>query len=470
MSTLALEDVDFLVIGSGPAGQKGAIQASKCGKKVVIVEGWETGGSSLWTATIPSKALREAILDLTNFTGKSFYANQSNLPKASEISISDLNYRVSWVKEHLKETLTRHLLKNRIEVVRGFAVFEDPHTIAVYEKEKIIRKFRAEHILLCPGSKPRLPSSISFDGKRIVDSTQLLNIDVIPKSLIVIGAGVIGSEYASMFSVLGTQVTLIDKRPRMLSFLDREICSHLQISLEENHLRFMGNKEYTSIQVKESEVVVSFTDGTHVQAEMVLVAAGRVANIEGLALAKAGLSLGASGYLEVDEFFRTKVPHIYAAGDVIGGANLSSTGQVQGRIAALNACGKSKERISAVFPYGIYTIPEVSYIGKTEEELKAEGVEYEVGRAYFYEVSRSVITGSESGLCKLLFSPKNFTLLGAHIVGRGASELIHIAQLAISFNAKIDYFVEEVFNFPTFAEMYRIAALNGINKVKTYRA
>lgn len=468
MSIPSLEEVDLLVIGSGPAGQKGAIQGSKCGLRVVIVEGWETGGSSLWTATIPSKALREAVLDLTNFKSKSFYANQTNVPSASEISISDLNYRVSWVKEHLKETLTRHLLKNQIEVIRGFAKFQDPHVVAVFEKEKMIRRFHAKHVLLATGSKPRLPPKVSFDGKRIMDSNQLLNIDVIPKSLIVIGAGVIGSEYASMFCILGTQVTLVDKRPRMLSFLDREICSHLQISLEENNLRFMGNKEYHSIEVEGDEAIVSFTDGTEARAEMVLVAAGRVANVDGLHLENVGLHLSSNGYLEVDEYYRTKVSHIYAAGDVIGGASLSSTSQVQGRIAALNAAGRPKESVSPFYPYGIYTIPEVSYIGKTEEELRAAGISYEVGRAYFYEVSRSVITGSETGLCKLIFDPKNFQLLGAHIVGRGASELIHIAQLAISFNAKIDYFVEEVFNFPTFAEMYRIAALNGINKVKTY--
>jgi len=466
MSTLPVEEIDFLVIGSGPAGQKGAIQASKSGKRVVVIEGWETGGSSLWTATIPSKALREAVLDLTNFSTKSFYANQSMLPHTSEISISDLNFRVSWVKEHLKDTLSRQLKKNRIEVVKGFAKFTDPHEIAVYENDKKIRIFKAEKVLLCPGSKPRIPSSVSFDGTKICNSTQLLNLDRIPKSMIVIGAGVIGSEYASMFCILGSKVTLVDKANRMLPFLDREICSHLQISLEENNLRFLPKKEYESITVIGEEVLVTFKDGSEERAEVVLVAAGRTANVDCLEIDQAGLYLGKNGYIEVNDKYQTKVPHIYAAGDVIGGPNLSSTGQIQGRLAALHACGGSKKGFSSIFPFGIYTIPEISYIGRTEEELKAEGILYEVGRAYFYEVSRSVITGNEFGLCKIIFDPKNLEILGAHIIGRGASELIHIAQLAISFKAKIDYFVEEVFNFPTFAEMYRIAALNGINKLK----
>ena len=462
-----IEKVDFLVVGSGPAGQKGAIQASKSGLKTVVVEGWEAGGSSLWTGTIPSKALREAILDLTNFQTRSFYASRSSLPKEGEVSISDLNFRVKWVAEHLKETLSRQLTKNRIEVVRGFAKFEDPHTVAVYEKDEIIRRFEAEKILLTPGSKPRCPDSVHFDGKRIFNSTQLLSMDVVPESMIVIGAGVIGAEYASMFSILGTKVTLVDKRSRILPYVDREIGSHLQIALEENKLRFIGNKDYKTVFIENDEAVVEFIDGSELRASTALIAAGREANVGCLGIENAGLEVSPSGYLDVNEHYQTKVDHIYAAGDIIGGPCLSSIGYVEGRLAALNACGQSIDRFQQSNPIAIYTIPEISSIGKTEEELKEEGLDYEVGRAYFYEVSRSVITGSENGLCKILFDPKNFTLLGAHIIGQGASELIHIAQLAISFNAKIDYFIDHTFNFPTFAEMYRIAALNGINKVET---
>lgn len=460
---LLIEEIDFLVIGSGPAGQKGAIQASKCGKKVVVIEGFETGGSSLWTGTIPSKALRKAILDLTNFSDKSFYADFS---KTMQISISDLNFRVNWVKSHLKETISRQLKKNGIEVVLGVASFVDPHTVVVKIEDKVVRTFRAKTILLATGSKPRCPKEIPFDGKRVFDSTTLLGMDTIPKSLIVIGAGVIGTEYASMFCVLGTKVTLVDKRSRILTFLDREIGAHLQVDLEENKLTFLGEKDYRKIVLKERGVEVQFTDGSSIEAEAVLVAAGREANVGGLDIEAAGLSLNARGYLDVDEHYQTHVKHIFAAGDIIDGPCLSSTGYVQGRLAGLNACGTEMNRFKTLYPYGIYTIPEISSIGKTEEEVQAEGIEYEVGRAYFYEISRSVIEGSETGLCKLIFNPKNFELLGAHIIGLGATESIHLAQVAISFNLKMDYFVEHVFNFPTFAEMYRISALNGMNKCK----
>jgi NAD(P) transhydrogenase len=462
----AVEEVDFLVIGSGPAGQKGAVQASKSGMKTVLIEGGELGGASLWSGTIPSKTLREAVLDLTRFRTKNFYGTQSNLPAKSEISVSDLIYRLEWVKKHLQETTLRQLKKNKIDIVHGWARFRDAHTVDVYRNEEKIRSFRAGKILLTPGSKPRALKGVIFDGKKIFDSTQLLEMDVIPKSLLVVGAGVIGSEYASIFSVLGSKVIMIDRKARILSFLDREIGSHLLLALEESKLSFHGNKDYESITVKGDEVVVQCKDGSVFTAEKALIASGRVANVEGLSLDVAGLSLNGRGYIEVDEYFRTSVAHIYAAGDVIGKASLSSTGYVEGRLAALHAFHEKVDPVAKLFPYGIYTIPEISYIGKNEEELQAEGVDYEVGRSYFYEVSRSVITGSESGLCKILFDRKKRDILGVHIVGRGATEVIHIAQVAISFNAKIDYFVEQVFNFPTFAEMYRIAALNGLNKLK----
>jgi NAD(P) transhydrogenase len=463
---LSTEETDFLCIGSGPSGQKGAIQASKSGKKVIVVEGWETGGSSLWTGTIPSKALREAILDLTNFKEKCFYADLSKLPKPQDISISDLNFRVDWVKNHLKKTISRQMKKNGIEVVPGVAKFLDQNTVVVSQNGIEKRKFHAKTILLATGSKPRRPKGIDFDGVKIFDSTTLLTMKNIPKSMIVLGAGVIGTEYASMFSLLGTKVYLIDKRSRMLSFLDHEIGAYLQVSLEENNLVFFGNKDYTYVEKKGDECEVGFSDGTKISAETVLVAAGREANVDGLDIGNAGLSLNDRSYLTVSEFFQTSKDNIYAAGDIIDGPCLSSTGYVQGRLAGLNACGIPANFTKMIYPYGIYTIPEISSVGITEEEAIDMKIEYQVGRAYFYEISKCVISGTESGFCKLIFNPKNFELLGAHIIGLGASESIHIAQLAISFNLKIDYFVEHVFNFPTFAEVYRIAALNGINKCK----
>lgn len=468
MAKQLVEHYDCIVVGSGPSGQKAAIQASKFGKKVAIIEAWALGGSSTNTATIPSKTLREAILDLTNFQNRSFYAQEETMPKKEDISISDLTHRVGWVTEHLRDTISRQLLKNHIEIIYGFGKFQDPHHMSIYDQHgKLLRSLHADTFFLSPGSKPRTPEGVKFDGQKILTSTQLLKLDHIPDSLAVVGAGVIGAEYASMFSILGTRVVMLDKRSRPLSFLDREISAHLQIALEENNLHFLGNCEYQSIRVENNEVVITLTKGDEIRAEAALIAAGRIANVENLDIDKAGLALNQSGHIEVNESYQTSVPHIYAMGDVKGGPSLSSTGYIEGRIAAKNACGQPVKKSMKVFPFGIYTIPEISYIGKTEDELLKEGVPYEIGRAYFYEVARSVITGSNSGLCKIIFHKENLQVLGAHIIGRGATEVIHIAQVAISFNATIEYFVEEVFNFPTFAEMYKIAALNGMNKIKS---
>lgn len=465
---LQSQDVDFLVIGSGPAGQKGAIQAKKEGKKVVVIESCDYGGSSLWSGTIPSKSLREAIIDLSRFQQKSFYKNQLDV---SHISITDLNFRVHWVQDHIKMTMQRQMEKNGIQFIRGVASFENPHQIVVRSDDgKTICQYKGASILLAPGSQPRVPKGIPFDDSSVFNSTTILQINRIPHSLLVLGAGVIGCEYASMFCLLGCRVTLVDARPCLLSFLDQEIGTHLQLALQDNHLQFLGDRRYTSIEKVEGEknyVRVNFENSESLYSEAVLVAAGREANVEGLDLEKAGLSLNSKGYIDVDAFYQTAVSHIFAAGDVIGGPCLASVSYEQGRLAALNAFEEEeKHMMASSYPYGIYTIPEVASIGKTEEQVIEESIPYEVGRAYFYEVSRSVILGNEYGLCKLIFHLETLELLGVHIVGLGATEAIHLAQLAISFNVKIEYFLKHVFNFPTFMEMYRIAALNGINKCK----
>ncbi len=460
-----MEKYDAVIIGSGPAGQKAAIASRKMGKKVALVEGWDIGGSSLHTGTIPSKTLREAILELTNYQQKNFYTQKDSILPAAKISMSDLSYRITWVKEHLRATLIKQLKKNGIEFYLGHARFMDSHTIEIQSRSGDKTLIFGEKIFIATGSIPRKPSKIPFDSKKILTSTDFLSMESIPKSLIVIGAGVIGCEYASMMSVLGVQVTLVDKNKRILAFLDQELGSHLQISLEENNLKFIREKEYSSIEVVEENVVVTFTDGSSISAEKVLIAAGREANVKNLDIEKAGLKINAKGYLDVSGNFRTEIEHIYAIGDVIGGPSLSSTSYIQGSYAAQCAFSNDTCKQMPLFPYGIYTIPEISYIGETEESLKEKEIPYEVGRAYFYEISKCIITGTQTGLCKLLFHRKNFNLLGAHIIGTGAVEVIHIAQLAISLNAKIHYFVDHVFNFPTYAEMYGIAARNGINKV-----
>ena len=460
-----MENYDAIIIGSGPAGQKAAIASRKLGKRVAIIEGWDLGGSSLHTGTIPSKTLREAILDLTNFQQKSFYARKDSLLDHKEISITDLSHRVALVKSHLKIHLYKQLSKNDIDIFTGHAKFLDKHNIEVTisEEEKIV--LHGEKIFIATGSAPRKPSHIHFDHKKVLTSTDFLLMNKIPKSLIVIGAGVIGCEYASMMCILGVKVTLVDKNRRLLAFLDKEIGSHLQIALEENRLEFIREKEYTSIDIEQDGVSVSFKDGSKVHAEKVLVTAGREANVKKLDLYKAGLKVNERGYIEVSEGFQTSTENIYAVGDVIGGPCLSSTSYMQGVYAANCAFSKNACKAMDIYPFGIYTIPEISYIGETEESLQEKGIQYEVGRAYFYEISKCVITGNKTGLCKLLFDKKNLKLLGAHIIGHGAAEIIHIAQLAISLNATIHYFVDHVFNFPTYAEMYAVAARNGINKI-----
>ena len=460
-----MNSYDAIIIGSGPGGQKAAIASSKMGKKVALIESWDLGGSSLHTATIPSKTLREAILEMTNYQNRGFYTNQNPVLQRGEISITDLNHRIDWVKNHLKATLTYDLKKNNIDLFIGHARFLDPHQIEVSLRDGDRKVLKGEKIFLATGSSPRKPTNIHYEDDRVLTSTDFLSMNRIPKTLIIIGAGIIGCEYASMMCVLGVKVILIDKRKSILSFLDKEIALHLQVALEENNLIFMPEKEYKTLKVENNEVIVTLSDDSTITADKVLIAAGREANVRNLDIEKAGITLNKKGYIDVSKGFQTSQDHIYAVGDVIGGVSLASTAYIQGVFAANCAFSNKDCKQMNIYPYGIYTIPEISYIGETEETLKAKDIPYEVGRAYFYEISRCVITGNKTGLCKLLFDRKNFTLLGAHIIGRGAAEVIHIAQLAISLNAKIHYFVDHVFNFPTYAEMYAIAARNGINKI-----
>jgi len=453
---------DLLTIGSGPSCQKGAIQAAKLGKKVIVVEkDPNPGGASLNSGTIPSKSLREAIIDLTDFYERSFYG----VPEEPlEISINDLNFRLSKVQQSQREMLKRIFIRNKIRLINGKASFIDAHHVQVEGDEPCVIK--AEKIIIGTGSRPRNPTHIPFDDRMILDSTRLLSIDKVPKKLVVLGGGVIGSEYASFFAALGCQVLVIDKKERMLPLIDREIGTHLQKALTEIGLQFMGEKEIEEVHPKKDHVVVKFKDGTHIEAEVLLYAMGRLANVEGLGIDKVGITLDQRGYIPVNALFQTVVPHIYAVGDVIGGPCLASTSIEQGRLAARQAFGAVTHHFPSFYPYGIYTIPEISYCGYTEEELKRLGFRYEVGRAYYYEIARSQIVGGDPGMFKILFHKETLEILGVHIVGRSATEVIHIGQVAMTFKAKIDYFIDQVFNYPTYAEGYRIAALNGMNKIR----
>lgn len=456
---------DLAVIGSGPAGQKAAIQAAKLGKSVVIIEKDPyLGGASLNSGTVPSKSLREAIIDLTDFYQKSFYGRTTAV---RQVSINELNFRLHKVLDTQREQIKKQFDKNNVQIVHGAARFEDRNRLLVLdEHETVTHRIRFDYALIATGSKPRNLQSVPFDETSILDSTRLLAIDHVPKTLIVLGGGIVGTEYASFFAALGTEVTVVDKRERLLPLLDREVGMHLQTALQEIGLKVAGNTLFESIEKTGEGVVLHCQDGKRIEGEMLLYCLGRAAQVEGLCIEKAGIAVDGKGYIPVNPLFQTIVPHIYAAGDVIGAPALAATSFEQGRLVARHAFGAQTHYFSNFYPTGIYTIPEISSCGYSEEQLKELGFHYEVGRAYYYEIARNQIVGNDPGMFKILFHAETLEILGIHIIGRGATENIHIGQVAMTFNARIDYFIDQVFNYPTYAEGYRIAALNGFNKVK----
>ncbi|MEC7839142.1 MAG: Si-specific NAD(P)(+) transhydrogenase [Chlamydiota bacterium] len=460
--------VDVVVIGSGPSGQKAAIQSSKLGKEVVVIEKEPSpGGNCLYSGTIPSKSLREAIIDLTRFYERHYWQENHDV---HDISINDLYSRLSQVIDEERSMISRQFKKNGIRLINGTAKFIDPHTITIVDNAYgMSYKIRADKIVISTGSKPRNPMEVPFDDEVILDSTRLLGIDRVPDTMIVLGGGIIGAEYASFFAALGTEVTIVDKRGHLLPLLDREIGIHLQTALTDIGLSFRGNKIPVEIGRKGDRAFVKLQDGTSLEADALLYALGRLANVDSLGIENAGLAVNERGYIPVNALFQTHQSHIYAVGDVIGGPCLASTSMEQGRLAARHACGVETHHFPTFYPVGIYTIPEISCCGYTEDQLKELGFQYEVGRAYYYEIARSHIVGSNTGLFKILFHKETLEILGIHVIGRGASEVIHIGQIAVSFNAKIDYFIDHIFNYPTYAEGYRVAALNGLNKIKHRR-
>lgn len=464
-----MEDItkDVVVIGSGPAGQKAAIQAAKLGKSVVVVEKEPApGGQCLYSGTIPSKSLREAIIDLTRFYERQ-YKEQADI---REVSINELNSRLNHVIEEERAMISRQFKRNGIRYIHGTGRFENPNMlIVVDESYKLSYQIRGEHFIIATGSRPRNPIGVPFDDEVILDSTRLLGIDRVPKTMIVLGGGIIGSEYASFFAALGTEVTIIDKKDHILPLLDTEIGIHLQTALTDIGLKFLGRKEPVEITRKNDQAFVKFKDDTTLTGDCLLYALGREANVQTLHIENAGLEVNERGYLPVNALFQTAVSHIYGVGDVIGGPCLASTSMEQGRLAARHACGVQTHHFPTFYPIAIWTIPEISCCGYTEDELRELGFQYEVGRAYFYEISRSHIVGGTTGLLKLIFHRETLEILGIHAIGRGAAEVVHIGQVAVSFRAKVDYFIDHIFNYPTWAEAYRIAALNGVNKIKSRR-
>ncbi len=457
---------DLVVIGSGPAGQKGAIAAAKLGKRVVVVDRPASlGGVSLHTGTIPSKSLREAILYLSGYRQRVFYGRGYKLK--ARITMADLMSRVEDIVRRELEVVRSQLLRNRIEVIEGEARFRDPHLVEVRSGDQVTI-LPAAHVLVACGTRPAHGKILAVDGDRVLDSDQLLRDtdNDLPESAIVVGAGVIGLEYASMFSALDVKMTILDSRPEILDFVDREILESLLFHMRRSEATFRLGEEVTGLErTSENTIRTTLRSGKTVTANGILYTVGRQANTDLLDLERAGLTADDRGRLKVDACFRTAVPHIYAAGDVIGFPSLASASFEQGRLAACAMFGLPVSSTPHLIPYGIYTIPEISMVGKTEEQLTGEKIPYEVGVARFEELAKGQMIGDETGMLKLLFDPSSKKLLGVHVIGEGAVELVHIGQAVLAFGGTIEYFRDAVFNYPTLAEAYKVAALSGLNKL-----
>jgi NAD(P) transhydrogenase len=457
-------EYDLVVIGSGPAGQKGAIAAAKLGKRVAVIDRPAMlGGVSLHTGTIPSKTAREAALYLSGFRQRTFYGQDYTLKE--KIAVSDLSVQVLKVVEREGEVVRAQFRRNGIDILSGLARFSDPHTLQV-ESEVAPRRVRGEYVLIACGTRPAHSPDIPFDGRRIFDSDQQ-QLEEIPQRPIVVGAGVIGLEYASIFAALNGQVTVIDQRPSLLDFVDREIVAMLFYALRREGVTFRLGEKVVSVALDDQDrVAARLESGKHVHGDALLYAVGRQGNADRLNLEAAGLTADARGRITVNDQFQTAVPHIYAAGDVIGFPALAATSMEQGRLAARHIFGAAAVSAPELLPYGIYTIPEISMVGQTEEQLTAARIPYEVGVARYEEVARGQIVGDATGLLKLLFDPESLRLLGVHVIGENAAELIHIGQAVLAFGGTVDYFRDTVFNYPTLAEAYKVAALNGLNKLQ----
>ena len=461
-----MDQFDLLVVGSGPAGRRGAIQAAKLGKKVLVVEqGKRVGGVSVHTGTIPSKTLRETALNLSGWRERGFYGRAYRVKQ--EISAEDLRRRLLITLDHEVEVLEHQFARNRVQHIRGKASFVDPQTMQIVKDDGEVVTVSAASILLAVGTKPFRPDYMPFDGKTVLDSDELLDIEELPRSMVVIGAGVIGIEYATIFSALDTQVTLIDPKSTMLDFIDKEIVEDFTYQLRDRNMKLLlGQKAEKVERLPNGKVELTLDNGRRITTDMVLFAAGRMGATDTLNLDAAGLEADNRGRLSVNpETFATKVPHIFAAGDVVGFPSLASTSMEQGRIAARVAVGAIAKEPPKYFPYGIYAVPEISTCGLSEEEVKERHIPYECGIARFRETSRGHIMGLDTGLLKMIFSLKTRRLLGVHIVGEGATELVHIDQAVLNLKGTVEYFVENTFNYPTLAEAYKIAGLDAWNRM-----
>lgn len=458
-----MRSFDVIVVGTGPAGQRAAVQAAKLGASVAAIEGQRRiGGAAINHGTIPSKTLREAVLYLTGFRQRGLYGVGYRVKE--DITIEDLMFRLNHVLDREVAVMESQLARNGVEVIYGQCHFVAPHQLRVAADEGDI-DVRGEIVILAPGSIPAHSPRVPIDGRYVVDADSLFSRREIPRSGIIIGGGVIGVEYASIFGALGVEVTLLDQRDRILEFVDGEIIDALMGQMRENGVTFALGEQLHEVKVDDGVVTAHLDSGRSIAADMLLYTVGRQGNTAGLGLERIGLAVDDRGRLAVDEQYRTSVPYVSAAGDVIGFPALAATSMEQGRLAVRFALGAPEEVVPSPLPFGIYSIPEISMVGRTEQQLSDDGVPYEVGLALYSETARGQIVGDERGRLKLLVHRETQEILGVHIVGEAATELVHIGQMMIGLGGRLDYLVDNVFNYPTLAECYKIAALDASNKL-----
>jgi NAD(P) transhydrogenase len=463
-------DYDMLVIGTGPAGHRAAIQAAKLEKRVAVVERKAVvGGVCINTGTIPSKTLREAVLYLSGYEERTLYGESYSVKQ--HITMSDLLFRTDSVIRNEIDVTRHQLLRNNVDVIEAEASFVAPNIVRLkYLDGRGSRDVACNFVVIATGTKVTRDPHITFDGQHIFTSDDILGLDRIPKTLAVVGAGVVGVEYASIFAALGVRVTLIDQRDRLLPFVDKELTDALAYHLRENRVTLRLGEEVKNVELLDNgqgsdRVKLTLTSGKQILVEKALYSIGRTGATDTLNLETAGLKADDRGRLKVNEHYQTDVSHVYAVGDVIGFPSLASVSMEQGRLATCHAFGVEAKSAPALFPYGIFTIPEISMVGKNEDELTEQGIPYEVGKAQYKEIARGQIIGDKTGLLKLIFHLETHELLGVHIIGAGASELVHIGQAVLAFGGKVDYFVNTVFNYPTLAECYKTAAFDGLNRL-----
>ena len=456
---------DLIVIGSGPAGKRAAIEASRLGKSVLLVEKTQiVGGVTVHTGTIPSKSLRETVLFLTGWSHRGVYGRNHKI--RNHITVEDLTQRLNVTMNREVEIIQQQLRRNNVEVSYGHARFKDEHTIRIEDHDGNFTEYQADKILICVGTKTCRPKDVPFDGDTVIDSDEIINLKRIPEKMLVVGGGVIGLEYATIYKALDVEVTILESNDYILGFVEKEIVDELIHHLSDSNISLRLDEQLGNIEKRDDgKLICRFKSGKSICVDTVLYAAGRQAVTDDLSLELVGIETDSQGRIPVNEDYQTSQPHIYAAGDVIGFPGLASTSMEQGRHAACHAFGIEAHSQPELFPYGIYAIPEMGMVGMTERECNDRGIAFEVGKARFRDTARGQIMGLHEGMLKMMFSIETQKLLGVHIIGEGATELVHIGQAVIAFGGTPDYFIQTVFNYPTLAEAYKVAALDAFSRM-----